>query len=274
MKRALVPVILSTAIMITACSGSQPAATPPAADNPPVSTPQPPSADPPPPQTQPAPSPKPAEPPKPEIKWYTKDIGYPLTSDDPAAAGKKVALLSYDDGPTDEGPTAAILDTLKQNGVKAMFFITGYGAKNIDLVKRIHAEGHVLAVHANTHADLTTLTKEGVKSEIEPLIKVIEEVTGAKPRYFRPPFGMYNEIVREVAKEYNLEILNWSVGSKDWVDVKDGYKDPKIIVNDVMDQMHQGAVILFHDTHKHTAEATPMVIEKLKAEGYEFVVLR
>lgn len=210
--------------------------------------------------------------PKPLIKWYPPSIGMPLKSDDPAAAGKKVVALTFDDGPSDTGTTASILDTLAKENVKAMFFITGYGAKHIDLVKREFAEGHILAPHTETHPDLTTLTTQQVRDEITPVYQLITQVTGQKPAWFRPPFGSYNKsVLNLLTDEYNMQVLNWSDGSLDWDGTKDGYKDPQKVIDETMKQIHPGAVVLMHDTLKHTAEALPGLIHALRDAGYEFV---
>lgn len=218
---------------------------------------------------------EPPAPTEPAIKWYPRDIGYPLISDDPAAEGKKVVMLTFDDGPSASGSTARILDILKENEIKALFFITGYGAKNLDLVEREYREGHVLGNHTDTHPNMRLLSVAEMREEIEPVNAVIEQVTGQKPKYFRPPFGAYNQaLIDLLAEEYHLDLINWSDGSNDWVDVVDGYKDPALIVADVMEQLHPGAVILMHDTNQHTADALPEIIRQIRAEGYEFVVMQ
>lgn len=199
-------------------------------------------------------------------------MGLPLVPSDPAAAGQKVAMLTFDDGPS--GHTAAILDTLAKEKVRAVFFITGYGARqHPEMLKRINEEGHILAIHTMTHPNMTKLTAEAQRKEIEPLIEQIESVTGKRPRYFRPPFGAYNQELLETLKGLDLVAINWSVGSLDWDGLVNGQKEPQKVVDDVMAQMHKGAVILFHDTMKHTADAVPIVIERLRADGYEFVTL-
>lgn len=296
MKRALLPAIIITSLSITACSSATiPTKAPtnvtpppsasdtkaPAPETPPV------AVDPAPTQTQTATAPAHQAPagstvanppakidPKPVIKWYPRGIGLPLTSDDPAAEGKKVVLLTFDDGPTDQGSTEKVLDTLAAENVKAMFFITGYGMRHRHLVERIHKEGHVLGPHTNTHANLAKLNEAGIREELDPVVKVIEEVTGKKPKWLRPPYGAYNQRVIDVAKSaYGMDVLNWTDGSLDWEGTKDGYKDPNLVIKDTMDQLHRGAVVLLHDTLKHTAEALPTIIKQMKAEGYEFVVL-
>lgn len=213
----------------------------------------------------------PTNPGVPAVTWKPSGIGYPLVPSDPAVE-QKVAMLTFDDGPSDYTPQ--VLAGLKEAGVKAVFFITGYGAeRHPDLVKRIHEEGHVLGIHTMTHPNMTDLGRQEQIAEIQPLIDLITDVTGEPPRYFRPPFGAYNDELLATLDELGLEAINWSNGSLDWDGVVDGYKDPNLVVEAVLDQLHPGSVILAHDTMKHTAEAVPMIISALRQEGYEFVVL-
>lgn len=198
----------------------------------------------------------------------------PLTADDPAAEGKKVVMLTFDDGPSPTGTTARILDTLKENHVKAMFFVTGYGATNRDLLEREFKEGHVLGTHTQTHAYLPDLSVAQMRQEIEPVITTVAEVTGTRPKYFRPPNGAYNDALRALLEEEGQELINWSDGSLDWDGLEDGYKEPKLVVDQVMNYIHPGAVVLMHDTHEHTADALPELIRQIRAAGYEFVVMQ
>lgn len=211
--------------------------------------------------------PKAEQPPATEMVYTVTDI-FTITTQDPRAKDRKVVMLTFDDGPSKEA-TARILDTLKEYNVKALFFVTGYGAKNRDLLERIHREGHTIGNHTSNHENLTKLTKEQMRQEIAPVNQMIEQITGKKPKYFRPPFGAYNKAEGEVLKEFGLEWMNWSVGSLDWET-----KDPKQVVRNVLDQVHPGANVLLHDTHVHTAEALPEIIRGLKEKGYEFAVVR
>ncbi|HEY8347201.1 MAG TPA: polysaccharide deacetylase family protein [Symbiobacteriaceae bacterium] len=208
------------------------------------------------------------------VRWYPRGIGMPLATDDPAHQDDKVVMLTFDDGPSQTDSTARILDVLKAEGVRAVFFVTGYGAKHTDMLRRIAEEGHVIGLHTVTHSDLTTLTPEEIRAELVPLMETIETVTGQRPRYLRPPFGAYNDQVLAVAAELGLEVVTWTSGSLDWEGTDaSGYKDPAVVVADVMSQLYPGAVYLFHDTLLHTAEALPTIIQRMQAEGYEFVVL-
>ncbi len=199
-------------------------------------------------------------------EYYVTDI-FTLATMDESAKGKKVVMLTFDDGPSKEG-TADTLDILKQYNVKALFLVTGYGVKNEDLVKRIAAEGHTIGTHTQTHANLTRLSREAARREIASVNETVERLTGIKPKYFRPPFGAYNETVRGTLKELGMTWFNWSVGSLDWETT-----DPDKVVRNVVDHIHPGANVLLHDVHRHTVEALPRIIKELREKGYEFIVL-
>lgn len=273
MFRPLIPALAAVLVVLSACSsgpGPDPVSPDPGQVEEPAPSGQEPAG-----EEDPSGGDEPAEPAEPPVVWYPKAIGMPLTTDDPAHQGDKVVLLTFDDGPSEDDSTARILDVLKEKQVKAIFFVTGYGVRDReDMLKRIADEGHVIGLHTMTHPDLTALTPEEMREELVPLMETIEEVTGQRPKYLRPPFGSYNDEVLAVAAELGLEVVTWTSGSLDWEDNDaNGYKDPAVVVQDVMDQLFPGAIYLFHDTKTHTAEALPEIIDLMRADGYEFVVL-
>lgn len=235
----------------------------------------------------PAPSPEPApvvQPPAEPapIHWQVNE-NFVLTSTDPRAKEKKYVLLTFDDGP-DPRSTPAVLDVLKQEKVKALFFVTGYGAKNEGIVKRIAAEGHTIGTHTQTHPNLRELSKEQQRGEIAPVNETVERLTGKKVKYFRPPYGAFNDNTKAIVQEQGLQLINWTHGSGDWMNVpKSGRKDPQLIVADVLTEknpkpgmtvLFDGAVILLHDVHMHTAEALPGIIKGLREKGYDFAIIQ
>lgn len=288
---------VAAALLLTACGvrpGSSNPGSPPAAHGgtqaPAVTAPTAPDGQvggAPPPDSAAGGTPEPAAPsgpaqPAPEaIHWYVPSIGAPLRSDDPRAKGKKVVMLTFDDGPKPE-TTPLILDVLKRENVKALFFVTGYGAKNEDLLRRMHQEGHRIGTHTVNHTLLTRLQgRDAIRAEIEPVNQVVERVTGQRVRYFRPPNGMYNADVLAVLKELGLQLINWSHGSQDWV-LANTRKEPAEVVRFVLAEkppvpgatvLHPGAVILMHDTLPWTAEALPGIIAGLREKGYDFALL-
>ena len=201
--------------------------------------------------------------------YFLRGIGLPVDTRDEAAKGRKVVVLSFDDGPRRE-TTPRVLDILKRYDVKAMFFVTGYGVRNnADLLERIAREGHAIGTHTVTHANLRRLTREQMLREITPVNEEVEKATRERVKYFRPPYGAYNQAALEVLKELNLQIMTWTTGSLDWQT-----KDPATVTRNVLNNVYPGAVVLMHDTHEHTVEALPGIIEGLRAKGYAFVILR
>lgn len=268
MKKQMLPLLLLAGLLAACGVKPQPVPQQPPAQTPAATTPEPPKT------TEPA---QPATPPVDPIQamgWYESDIGYPMISDDPKAADVKVAMLTFDDGPTKD-VTPRILDVLKQEKIRAIFFVTGYSIDQApDMLKRIADEGHIIGVHTMTHPDLATLSQAEQRKEIEPVMTKVKELTGITPTYIRPPFGSYNRDLLALCKELGLTVTTWSNGSLDWDKLdKDGHKDPQKVVDSVLEQLSPGSNILMHDTHQHTADALPMVIKALRDKGYHFVTL-
>ncbi|NEW62335.1 polysaccharide deacetylase family protein [Granulicatella sp. zg-ZJ] len=177
-------------------------------------------------------------------------------------ATNKVAL-TFDDGPRAD-TTPRILDVLKQYDVKATFFILGQNiAGNENLLKREVQEGHELGNHTFTHRSLPTLTDDEVKEEIGKTQKMIEDITGVKPKSLRPPYGAYNQKVAELAK---LPIALWNIDSEDWKS-----RNVNSIQHQVLDTTIGGSIILVHDIHEESAQSVESLILGLRERGFEFV---
>jgi len=273
MKRALVPLV-AVALLAGGCAAIKPAAVGTApAPVPTAPTPAAGSG-----STQPATTPDPGTAPAADdgIVWKQGGIGYPLKSDDPRAKGKKVVMLTFDDGPASvaqKGATAEILDILKREHVQATFFVTGYGVQsNPDLLRREIDEGHTIGTHTMTHPELWKIqTREGIEKEMLGVNALLEKVTGKPVKYFRPPNGMYNDphgYIKAVARDNNLEIINWTTGALDWQ-----LKDPQKITDQVLKTIMPGGIVLMHDSHTWTAQALPGIIQGLRDKGYEFVTI-
>lgn len=188
----------------------------------------------------------------------------------------KIAL-TFDDGPQDIY-TPRILDILKKYHVKATFFLIG---KNVEafpeLTKRILQEGHMIGNHTYTHPDLRLQTREQIKQQIEKTQQAIIDAAGVKPYLFRTPYGTDNHLVLLEAENLGYVIIKWSVSGLN------GRHDDQAgkIVKRVVDNTRNGAIILLHDgnrlSHKtdrsQVVKALPVIIETLKAKGYQFVTI-
>lgn len=186
------------------------------------------------------------------------------------AQGKKLIALTFDDGPWDNH-TREILDILKQNQVRATFFVLGQALKNKpDMGRRIVNDGHVIANHTWNHR-YHYHNPEAAAFEIDRTSELIYQTTGAKTNLFRPPGGMLNNGLVAYAKEKNYTIVMWSADSND-------YKRPSVgnLVASVVRQSTPGGIILLHDgggnRSNTVASLTPM-IKKLKGQGYTFATI-
>ena len=182
---------------------------------------------------------------------------------------EKLLALTFDDGPHTEY-TPHVLDVLKQNDVKATFFVIGDRiAGNEDVLKRIHTEGHQIGNHTFSHKN--TFPWLGVKKMALNLLQceqTIEQVTGYQTKWFRPPFGVTNPTVARAVKIRGYRVAGWSIRSLDTVKF-----DKQKVVQRVVSRLRPGAVILLHDRLPNTHFVAEQIIRQAKEKGYTFVTI-
>jgi len=183
--------------------------------------------------------------------------------------GKRVLYLTFDNG-YENGYTSQILDTLKSRQVPAVFFVTGHYVKDQpDLVRRMVAEGHIVGNHSWNHPDLTRLTDEQIRTELNKVRDQVAAISGQKEmRFMRPPRGIFSERTLAVSKALGYTNVFWSVAYKDW-DVR-AQRGRDYAYRNVMSQLHPGAVILLHTVSRDNAEALADIIDGARKQGYEF----
>ncbi|MFC7680078.1 polysaccharide deacetylase family protein [Paenibacillus sp. GCM10028914] len=186
----------------------------------------------------------------------------------------KQVALTFDDVP-DPRFTPQVLDILKEEGVKATFFVVGSRAKkHPDLLARIKREGHAIGNHSYNHPQFNKLNLVEFRDQIERTNKIIKSITGQEPRLIRPPYGEINEEQLRWARKNNYKIVNWNVDSLDW---KGLTKDQ--VKQNILSATGPGAIILQHagggvgSDLSGTTEALPEVISELRKKGYSFVTL-
>jgi peptidoglycan/xylan/chitin deacetylase (PgdA/CDA1 family) len=173
--------------------------------------------------------------------------------------------LTFDDGP---GPyTAALLDLLAARGIVGAFFVVGHNAERRPaLIRRMLADGHEVASHGYSHADLRRLKPEAQFQEMKRSLDVLHAL-GAEVRYFRPPYGRYTPETVAKAESLGLTIMLWSLDSQDWKRSVSlgGLRS----VSPVVQQSFAGmrGVLLFHDTHKRTVDEMADILHALAASG-------
>lgn len=185
------------------------------------------------------------------------------------SAKEKVLYLTFDNG-YENGYTKSVLDTLKKENVPAAFFITGHYLKSApDLVKRMNKEGHIIGNHSWHHPDLTQVSDEKLKEELALVKKETARITKQKQMtYLRPPRGIFSERTLKVAREEGYTHVMWSLAFVDWQ--TNNQKGWQYSYDNIMKQIHPGAVLLLHTVSKDNAEALPKAIKDLKKQGYHF----
>lgn len=187
----------------------------------------------------------------------------------------KVIYLTFDEG-YENGYTSKILDALKENDVKAAFFVTtDYINSNKDLIKRMVSEGHLVCNHSDNHPSMAKVAlkgKEEFEKEFTLTEKAFEEVTGTKmPKFFRPPMGKYSELSMHYTQELGYKTIFWSFAYKDWIpEQQPSHEYAKKII---MERTHNGGIFLLHAVSKTNAEIMDYIIKEWKNRGFEFKTL-
>lgn len=182
---------------------------------------------------------------------------------------KKIIYLTFDEG-YENGYTPKILDILKKHNVKAAFFITmPYLQKQFDLVDRMVKEGHIVGNHTVNHLSLPGILDDNkLENEILKLDMMFKEKTGQDMKYLRPPMGEYSERTLKVSRDLGYTNVFWSFAYADWD--TNNQKGADFAYKMVMDNVHNGAVMLLHAVSKDNADALDRIITDLKAQGYSF----
>lgn len=181
---------------------------------------------------------------------------------------KQYIYLTFDSG-YEAGYTQDILKILKENDVTATFFITAHYVNTAtDLVKQMIQNGNIVGNHTVNHKSLPSLTDEQIKEEIMTLHNSIYEITGYEMCYFRPPKGEFSERTASIVDSLGYTSVLWSNAYDDWDKTKQGrseYGKKK-----VLDNLHNGAIILLHSTSEDNLTMLDSMIKEAKAMGYEF----
>lgn len=186
-----------------------------------------------------------------------------------SSANPKVILLTFDDSP--DKYALDIAKQLKILDVKAIFFVNGHfidNDKQKKTLKQIHEMGFFIGNHTYNHVKLTGLSEEEQRNEIVKVNDAVEKITGARPVFFRAPFGANTAFSKQLAKEEGMLVMNWSFGY-DW---QKEYQAKDKLTKVMLDTPYlmDGANLLMHD-RKWTSQAITDIVKGYQKKGYEIL---
>jgi len=163
-------------------------------------------------------------------------------------AGRRAVALTFDDGPHPV-TTRRILATLAATQHRATFFVLGTKARrHPDVIREIHAAGHTLALHGDRHDRLHAFRfPRRVRDELLRAARAVEDATGVRPRFFRPPLGHTSLTTTRGARRAGMTIVGWSTRGFDGV----RGRTPEAVVTHVARSVSDGDIVMLHDASEH-----------------------
>ncbi len=205
---------------------------------------------------------------------YTREhlSGRIITSGTSRGEAKLVAL-TFDDGP-DPNYTPRILAILKHYGIHGTFFVQGRMIRRYpDIVRNTVASGNTLGNHTDTHPYVERLDEKAASLEISNCDAVIGKESGLATRLFRPPRGHWTPSVFRAAEANGKTMVLWTTALE-----HESTPKPDQMVDYVLKHMRPGGIILMHDganvNRETTVTALPILIQRLRSEGYRFVTVQ
>jgi peptidoglycan/xylan/chitin deacetylase (PgdA/CDA1 family) len=182
--------------------------------------------------------------------------------------------LTFDDGP-DEQSTPLFLDVLRALDVRATFFLLGEMCQRYpDAAKRLVDEGHEVAVHSWDHRNhLRHLPGRRTADQLSRTADIVEQQTGVRPAYFRPPYGALTAADVVAARRLGLRTVLWTAWGQDWQrDLR-----PSDVVDEVLRGHLDGGTVLLHDSDctsepgswRATLGALPPLVAALREQGLD-----
>ena len=182
---------------------------------------------------------------------------------------QKYIYLTFDLG-YEAGYTSKILEVLKNNNVKATFFITAhYLNTQEELVKQMIEEGHIIGNHTVNHKSMPSCSLDTIKKEVMDLHSAVYEKFGYEMKYIRPPKGEYSKRTVAYTNTLSYTTVMWSFAYDDWDESKQGREEYG--KNKILDNVHNGEIMLLHATSKDNSNILDDVIKQIKQMGYEFM---
>lgn len=181
---------------------------------------------------------------------------------------EKVIALTFD-AAWGADKTQGILDILKEHNATATFFLVGFWIDKFEAeTKKIADAGLDVGNHSNNHLNMAKIAEDEIIKEIVSVNERIQRITGKTPKFFRAPFGAYNNRLLDSVSSMNMTTIQWTIDTLDWKGLS-----TKDIVERVVPKAKNGDIVLFHNNSDNVLNALPLVIAGLKSKGFKFVKL-
>ena len=195
----------------------------------------------------------------------TENISNTRNRDLKEFSNKKLIAFTFDDGPSYIG-TNKLLENLDKYNARVTFFVLGDRVNDYkDTLKRAHDMGNLIGSHTYSHSNLLKLDDYAVINEIKKTNDAIRNVVNSETLYLRPPYGNINSNIKTIS---NMYTILWDLDTEDWK-----YKDANRIANYIVENAHDGAIVLLHDLYETSVDGALLAMEKLQNEGYAFVTV-
>ena len=196
----------------------------------------------------------------PEILWHGDE-------------SRREIALTFDDGPHPRD-TPRVLEMLAHHAIRASFFLIGRAVeRHPDLVERICRDGHQIGIHGYRHMPFPLESPTTLRRQLERAAGTIARITGSPPemiRDLRPPYGMFNRPTLS-------RLIGWGYRLVMWNNIPPHWMQPlPWSIQQTLDQVGPGSVIVLHDGHGHGANVAKIVDEivpRLKDQGYRFIAI-
>lgn len=176
----------------------------------------------------------------------------------------KCLALTFDDGPG--GPTGEMLDILAAHNARGTFFVLGVQAeRHPGMISRIQNSGHVIGNHTYDHPNLEQLSVTDAQGQIGRTSDIIEGITGVRPGIARAPYGAMSTALSQAI---NIPFIGWSVDPQDWLT-----RDAAQVCDAIVNGAHPGGIVLVHDIHASSVEATRCAVPQLIQRGFTLVTV-
>jgi peptidoglycan-N-acetylglucosamine deacetylase len=192
--------------------------------------------------------------------------------------GEDGVALTFDDGPHPHG-TPAVLETLREAGAPATFFLAGEQVERYpDLTAEIAAAGHRVELHCHRHRNQLRLSPRALLEDAERARAAIEAASGRAVGDYRPPYGIFSAAGLRAIRARGWRPVLWSQWGRDW----DRRATPASITRRCTATVRAGDILLLHDADYYsapgswvrTAAALPSILEEIAARGLKPMLLR